>query len=70
MISLVNTYQVLPTCLVLCLAMDIGMNKRSPLSCRAWDLGGGLLGLCGEPVGESAGESVGSHRPGRHSGTA
>lgn len=44
MISLVNTYQVLPTCLVLCLAMDIGMNKRSPLSCRAWDLGGGAPG--------------------------
>lgn len=69
MISLVNTYQVLPTCLVLCLAMGIGMNKRSPLPCRASDLGV-LLGLCGEPVGESAGESVGSHLPGRHSGTA
>lgn len=69
MINLVNTYQVLPTCLVLCPAMGIGMNKISPLPCRASGRRG-LLGLCGEPVGESAGEPVGSHQPGRHSETA
>lgn len=57
MINLVNTYKGLPTCLVLCQAMDTGMNKRSPLSYRASSLVGAFR-TCGEPVGESLGESV------------
>lgn len=69
MINLVNTYKGLPTCLVLCPAMDTGMNKRSPLSCRASSLVGALR-TCGEPVGESLRKSDGSRLPGPHSGAA